>query len=184
MARVAYPQPETLSAKARDQLAQLGTLNITRMMSHHEGIMAAVARLGSELLVRGSLEPTLRELVILRIGQLCKSAYERHQHLSVARAVGVSESKLQALDSGDLGVFTAREELAIRVADEIHGLGGATEPTLRRCGAHFTQGQLVELCILAGYYVMLASFLASFDIEIEATPPLGESLDKLAGFEA
>jgi hypothetical protein len=35
---------------------------------------------------------------------------------------------------------------------------------------------MVELCLVAGYYIMTAGFLLSFGIEIEDTPPLGASM--------
>ena len=36
--------------------------------------------------------------------------------------------------------------------------------------------ELVELSMTCGYYIMTAGFLRSFEIEIEATPPLGATI--------
>lgn len=170
MARIAYPDDESLSAHMRDQFRGLEVLNVTRIMSHNEGVLAAVARLGSELLERGTLPPQLRELVILRVACLCGSAYERHQHQRVARSAGVNERKLAAVESGDMDVFGAEERLALRFAEQIVARGAADAATLEESREHFTNAQLVELCILTGFYTMIAAFLATFDVEIESEP--------------
>ena len=66
MARIPYPDPANQSAEVRDRLARIGSLNVTRMMSHAEGPMLAYSKLGTALLLRGKLDPVLREIVIPR----------------------------------------------------------------------------------------------------------------------
>jgi alkylhydroperoxidase family enzyme len=179
MARIAYPDRDRQSSEVRDRLVRLGSLNVTRMMSHGEGLMVAYSKLGSELLLRGSLNPVLREMVILRIGQLCRSSYEWHQHVSVARAVGVSDAALAAIEAQQWSAFSDKERAALRLAEEVQRDGAASASTFAAAAAHFTPRELVELCLVAGYYIMTAGFLKSFDIEIEDTPPLGASMPSL-----
>ena len=114
--------------------------------------------------------------MILRIGQLCGSAYEWHQHVSVAKAVGMSEHTLQAIADEAFERLEDHEQVAINFAEEINRNGGASAPTFERAKVHFSPEQLVELCLVAGYYIMTAGLLLSFDIEIEDTPPLGSSM--------
>lgn len=167
MARMPYPDEESLSPQLRDRFRQLGALNVTRMMGHHEEILAAVARLGAQLL-HGTLPATLRELVILRVASLCGSQYERHQHLPLARAAGVSEEKLEAMNGGGDGRLSTEEKLALLFAEQVHSCGAASDATFRQCREHFTEAQMVELCILTGFYKMIAGFLATFEVEIES----------------
>lgn len=154
----------------------MGSLNVTRMMSHAEGAMLAYSKLGTQLLLRGELNPVLREIVVLRIGQLCNSEYEWHQHVSVARAVGMDEATLQAMADQNFERLDEAQRAAIAVAEEIRRDGGASAETFERAKGHFSPEQLVELCLVAGYYIMTAGLLISFDIEIEDTPPLGASM--------
>lgn len=170
MARIAYPDDESLSAHMRDQFRRLEVLNVTRMMSHNEGVLAAVARLGSELLERGTLPPQLRELVILRVACLCGSAYERHQHHRLANALGLDGDKLAAVESGDMALFGVEERLALCFAEQIVVRGAADAATFEESRQHFTNAQLVELCILTGFYTMIAAFLETFEVEIESAP--------------
>lgn len=176
MARIPYPDPATQSAEIRDRLQRIGSLNVTRMMSHAEGPMLAYSKLGTQLLLKGTLDPVLREIVILRIGQLCGSAYEWHQHVSVARAVGMNEATLKAVEDEDFAALTEVQQSAVAVAEEIRRDGGASAPTFARAQRHFSPEQLVELCLVSGYYIMTAGLLLSFDIEIEDGAPLGASM--------
>ena len=179
MARIPYPDPATQSAEVRDRLARIGSLNVTTLMSHAEIVMLAYSRMGTALLLKGVLDPVLREAVILRIGQLCRSDYEWHQHVSVARAVGMPEATLQAIADGDHARLDPRQQLALKVAEEIHQDNCASEYTMAEAVRQFSPAELVELCLVAGYYIMTAGFLRSMAIEIEDTPPLGDSM--LAG---
>ena len=176
MAIIPYPDSATQSAEVLDRLARIGSLNVTTMMSHAENVMLTYSRMGTALLLKGTLDPVLREAVILRIGQLCRSDYEWHQHVSVARAVGMPAGTLQAIGDGDYAALEPRQQLALRVAEEIHRDNGASEETMAEAAAQFSPAELVELCMVSGYYIMTAGFLRSMAIEIEDTPPLGDSM--------
>ena len=176
MARIAYPDPARQSSEVRERLARIGSLNVTTMMSHAENLMLTYSKMGTALLLRGALDPVLREAVILRIGQLCRSDYEWHQHVSVARAVGMSDATLQAIEKGDYAALEPRQQLALKVAEEIHRDNSASEATMGEAATQFSPAELVELCMVAGYYIMTAGFLRSMAIEIEDTPPLGDSM--------
>jgi len=176
MARIPYPDPASQSDEVKERLDRVGSLNVTRMMSHSEGVMLAFSKMGTQLLLKGKLDPVLREAVILRIGQLCRSDYEWHQHVSVARAVGMDNPTLEALAGGEHDRLDPRIQLALRFAEEIHRDNRASEATVAQAAATFSPAELVELCIVAGYYIMTAGYLNSLAIEIEDTPPLGDSM--------
>src|SRR5204863_7932345 len=59
---------------------------------------------------RSSVPPDLRELAILRVAVLNGAPFEFEAHLSVARKAGVSEEKLAAIESPQIGEpFSALE---------------------------------------------------------------------------
>ncbi len=176
MARIPYPDPATQSIEVRDRLKRIGSLNVTRMMSYAEAPMMAYSKLGTTLLLRGKLDPVLREIVILRIGQLCESAYEWHQHVSVARAVGMDESTLKAVEDLAFDRLTEEQQAAVAIAEDIKLRSGASPETFARAQRFFSPEQLVEICLVAGHYIMTAGLLLTFDVEIEDGPALGESM--------
>lgn len=178
MARIPYPSPESQSEEVRTRLQKTGSLNVNRMISHAEGPFMAYSKFGTQLLLRGKLHPVLREIVILRIGQLCDSKYEWHQHVSVAKAVGMDDATLQAVTDKAFDRLSEKQQIAISIAEEIKVQNGALPETIARAAAHFTPEELVEIIIVSGYYIMTAGLLLSLDIEIEDGPTLGESMAK------
>ena len=176
MARIPYPDPATLEPEIADRLERMGSLNVNRMMAHNPTVMVAYSKLGAALLRKGMLEPTLRELVILRIGVLMDSDYEWYQHVSVGRAVGLPDDKINAMKSGDFSMLTERETVAVAYAEEIKAQGRVSDATFAKAQAEFAPGELVELNLVAGFYVMTAGHLLTLEIERESTPPLGESM--------
>lgn len=176
MARLPYPDPSLQSPEIRDRLERIGSLNVTRMMSHAGDLMLAYSRMGTALLLKGDLDPILREAVILRVGQLCRSDYEWHQHVSVARAVGMNEATLEAIGEQDFARLERKQQVALRVAEEIYRENAASDATMEEAIALFTPREIVELCLVTGYYIMTAGYLRSLNIEIEDTPPLGDSM--------
>lgn len=174
MARLPYPDPAAQSPELHHRLERIGALNVTRMMSHSEGAMQAYSRLGTFLLRKGTLDPVLREIAILRIGQLCGSDYEWHHHVSVGRAVGMDEATIAAIAEQAFDRLGPKAQLAVRIAEEIKRDAGASAATMAAAAAVFSMEELVELVLAAGYYIMTAGFLLSFGVEIEDTAPLGE----------
>lgn len=178
MARIPFPDPATMDADLLQSLGKLGSLNVTRMMAHQPGLMQAYAKMGVAILRHGALDPVLRELIILRVGQLCESEYEHHQHISVARMVGMSEETLAASEANDRSGFSDRERAALAVTDEIFRDRCASAEAIATAAAMFSPAELVEIVVVTGYYIMTAGYLRSLDIEIEDTPPLGDRMMK------
>jgi 4-carboxymuconolactone decarboxylase len=176
MARIPYPERSELDPDIADRLVRLGSLNVTRMMAHAPNLMVAYSKLGTQLLRNGTIDPVLRELVILRIGVLCDSDYEWHQHASVAEAVGVPAEKIQAVKTGELTPLSEREQVAVHFAEEIKSYGRVGEETFAHARRLYSPAELIELALLAGFYTMTAGHLRTFDIETEGGPPLGATM--------
>jgi alkylhydroperoxidase family enzyme len=105
MARIPYPDIEALPEDVRSFFDRIRPkLNIYRMLPHAETSLYGFMKLGNALLFKAELDPILRELVILRVGYLSDATYEIHQHLVVARHVGVSDVKIEALQQGLLTI--------------------------------------------------------------------------------
>src|SRR6185369_13025763 len=71
--------------------------NLYRALANHPALVAAWTEF-SKMLRHDTRTPrALRELVILRGGQLMGSEYEWAQHLPMARKAGVTEAQIEAL---------------------------------------------------------------------------------------
>ena len=96
MARLPYPDPEHLPAHVHQILAARPPRNVFRMLSHASAVMPGVMELTGAILYKSALEPALRELLVLRVGHLCGSSYEVHQHRKIAAAIGLPQDKIDA----------------------------------------------------------------------------------------
>jgi len=118
---------------------------------------------------KAPLDPKLREMVILRVAALSRSAYERMQHIGIAHSVGVTDTDVAALESGRYNELTTQETAVLRFVDELVDTPKATttrDAVIRALGE---QGMAI-VTLLVGHYMMTARFLETLDIEIDAVP--------------
>lgn len=171
MARIPYFVPaETETEKIQLQGKEPYNLNIFKMVTHAP---VALARqfigLPAAVLMKGKLDPVLREMAITRAGILCHSEYEVYQHRKVCKNVGMPEEKIKALDIGFTSpVFSEIEQLVLRFTEETvlqHKVSNDTFNALRK---HFSDDLMVELVITAGCYMMVSIFLNTLEVDIES----------------
>ncbi|MEQ9587135.1 MAG: carboxymuconolactone decarboxylase family protein [Parvibaculaceae bacterium] len=180
MARLPYPDLKDLSPENRDLMASLPPLNVFRMMSGAGASFAPFMQFISAYLNEGVLDPELRELVILRVGHLCGSTYEVHQHERVSRTLGMTEARIQAVkDMLPNDLLSDAENTALLFADEQVAQVKVSETTFTATHKHFTDPQIVELTIIVGTYLMVCRFLETLEIELEETDIDGSGLEEI-----
>jgi 4-carboxymuconolactone decarboxylase len=170
MPRIAYPDPSALAPETRATLAKLDDppLNIFRMLAGGEGLLRAFARFGNHLLFHTKLDPVLREIAILRVGMLCHSAYEVHQHTRMGRDVGMSNELLTGIRVGpDATVFSDLQRLVMRYTDDVVANVGASDATFDPLHAALSEQELQELTVTIGFYMLVSRYLETFGIDIE-----------------
>jgi len=126
------------------------------------------------------LDPSLRELVILRVTQRCKGRYAWVQHAAMARTVGVSDAQIVALerDETPADLFADRERTAFLVADELVDTAGVSAHTFALVQQTFLPREAVELLLLVGCFRMICGLMTALDVEVES--PFGAEVLELA----
>jgi 4-carboxymuconolactone decarboxylase len=181
MARIPYPDPDSLPDDDREFLASLPQLNISRMLAGSPSMFRPLTCVFSAYLNEGVLDPELREIVILRTGHLRGSVYEVENHKRAAAVIGMSPERVDALEPGsDLGPFTEQEKLVIEFVDEVVRDGGASAETFSKVEAFMDAPALIELTVVIGVYTMVSQVCATFDIELEETPIATTGLEDIA----
>ena len=175
-----YPNPKDLSPDTKLLLAARPPRNVFRMLAHSASTLPGVLELTRAILYDGKLAPTLRELAILRVGHLCGSAYEVHQHRKIAAAVGLDEARIdgtavaaqEALEAG----FTDDEVLVLTFVEQVVHRTRADVELRDRVVAALGMEQTTELLVLVGTYQMLAQVLENTGVELEdgSGPPASE----------
>ncbi len=168
MARIPYIDPENAPEPVAQLLEDLPPLNIFMMMAHTGQTLRDFVRLGNRILFEGTLDPILRELAILRVGHLSGAAYEIHHHRAIARQLEIPARKIEAVErGGSAAIFTELERLVLLFVDDVVRNVRAGDQTFAPLTKHLNHSQIQELVLTIGYYMMVARFLETFDVDLE-----------------
>jgi alkylhydroperoxidase family enzyme len=146
---------EAALAKWMPPGAAVEPLSLFRMLHVHGELASRMRPLGAGLLGHGLLEAREREIVILRTCARCGAEYEWGVHAAAfAGAVGLGDEQVAAtvLGAGEDPVFSPRERLLVRLADELHDGHAVSQPLWSELAEAFSEQQLLELLVLAGWY--------------------------------
>ena len=164
---VSLDDADTRTRELFDRIPEpMRTLNVFRTFARHPDLMRPWLAFGGYLLLASTLEPRLRELVVLRVGWQCRSPYEWGQHVIIGRKSGVLDSELQRVTLGpDAEGWSAAEAAALRATDELINRHTLSDATWAELTSHFTTKQILDLLFLVGQYQLVASALNALRIE-------------------
>jgi alkylhydroperoxidase family enzyme len=150
-------------------------LNIYRTLVHAPKALTRFLEWGVYVLSRrNSLPAREREIVILRVGYLCKSGYEFTQHTGIGRREGLTDLEIAAIKVGaDAPNWNPGEASLIRAADELVGDHFVSDETWAKLTYHFDQKQCMDVVFTAGQYTQVSMFLNTFGVQLEP----GQTLD-------
>ena len=144
-----------------------GLLNIFRALSHSPEAMRRFMKFGSYLLEEGKVDPKLRELAILKAGQLCRSEYEFSQHIAFARRVGLSDSQLRGIANPTAALFDAHELAVLAYAAALTTDSRASDATYAAVAAFLNEEEIVELTLVIGFYNMVSRTLNALEVDVD-----------------
>ena len=169
MENVDCPDQSKFTKEQREQFDRL-PINLTRMLLHCPVAMVK-SFLDFGLSFRtGSLEPEIRELVILRMATLRGSSYELMHHLPAAKIAGLSEMEISAITSAQPSGLDQKHSVMIQLVDDCSQLGKVSDPTFEKAAEFFSVAQIAEATLLAGLYEMLACFLKTMGVGLDQHP--------------
>lgn len=169
MSRVPSIEAEALPVQHQDLLvsALQGTeLNIYRAVGNNPDVLYGLRTLLGSLWRDSGLDPEQRELVILAVARETESRYIWHQHVAIARDIGLAEVDIRAIADGDLDGFDRGDqrliEYALAVVRET-----VDDACHERLVAIQTPETVVGVATLASSYLMIARLLAALNVETE-----------------
>ncbi len=143
-------------------------LNIFSTLANHPKLMKRWLVFGNHVLQKSSLEPRERELVILRVGWLCRAEYEWGQHVIIAKACGISEAEIERIQRGpDAEGWDSFERALLRAADELQEDSRVSDATWKELALRYDTTQLMDLVFTIGQYTLVSMALNSFGVELE-----------------
>jgi len=121
------------------------------------------------LLDKGNLSLREREVMIDRTCARCGGEYEWGVHIALfAGKVGFGPDEIAATCAKevDQSCWSSREVLILRLADQLHETSAVDDDLWQALSAEFSDEQLMELIMLAGFYHMV-----SFMVNATRLPP-------------
>ncbi len=147
-------------------------LNIFRAMANHPKLFKRFNLMGGYLLNKGLLPEREREIVILRVGWRAKAVYEFGQHTLIGGRCGLTEAEIAALASDDSAHRWSDDDRdLIAMADELCLDDCVSDETFARLDQRWSDAQLVELVICAGFYRLVSGFLNTLGVPLDDGVP-------------
>jgi len=173
MARVKILDKDQASPEFQERFQKIEdsgrpVLNLFKIMAHSPQVGHRFLQLGTAILLKGVVPPNLRELAILRVGQINQAKYEWTQHVPIALRVGVRQAQIDALSEWEYsGEFNETEKAILRYTDEETMKIRVTDETFDAVRAVLSEEGIVELTTAIGYYGMVCRILEALQVELE-----------------
>ena len=146
----------------------LPPINIFRTLSRNEPLSRAFMALGGHVLRGDAIPAREREIVILRVGWRAQSEYEFGQHTAIGLAAGLTREEIAALaDVGGL-TWSSDDVALIAMVDDLCDSDVVSDRTWARLAGRWSDEQLLDLLVLAGYYRLVSGMLNSAGVALEA----------------
>ncbi|MFC0626004.1 carboxymuconolactone decarboxylase family protein [Kribbella deserti] len=164
------PDTEALLAKLMPPGSAFEPLLLFRLLAVHCDLADRARPMASGLLNKGLLPARDREIVISRTTARSGAEYEWGVHAVIyGPIVGLSPEFLNALASAEASTFEGHDRLLVEAVDELLSPQPTLSPaTLAALRAVYTEAQVLELLLLAGWYRTLSTVILSAELPRES----------------
>ncbi len=146
--------------------------NIFGVMAKHPRMLKRFNVLGGFILNHGLLPAREREIVILRAGANCVSRYEFGQHTVIGRRCGLTDEEITALlRPADAHPWSEDDAALIALTDDLCADDCVSDDTFARLQQRWSEPEIMELVVTAGFYRMVSGFLNSMGMELDDGVP-------------
>jgi alkylhydroperoxidase family enzyme len=168
--KVPDPPTDPIVKQMWDQTRARGgqILNLHYTMGNAPKIAQAEQNLTYALRFDAKSPRALRELAIMRTGQLLNAPYELHAHEPLLLACGFSRAQIDALPKWrDSKLFDEKQRALLAYVDEVDAGGNVKDATFAEMKKHFTAEEIMELTVITVHYYGTALLTKSLQIKVE-----------------
>jgi alkylhydroperoxidase family enzyme len=143
-------------------------LNIFRTLAHHPKLLKRWTVFGNHVLFKSTLPARERELIILRIGWLCRSEYEFGQHTRIGRDAGLGDDEIRRITVGpDAPGWSEGDVDLLRATDELHRDARVSDATWNKLAARWNTQQMLDILFAVGQYNLVSMVLNSAGVQLD-----------------
>jgi alkylhydroperoxidase family enzyme len=143
-------------------------LNIYRTLAAHPKLLKRWGVFGTHVLYKNTIPAREREILILRVGWLCRSEYEWGQHVIIARAAGVTDTDIVRVKEGPgADGWSDADAALIRAADELHSDSFVSDSTWRTLSNTWNTQQLIDIIFTVGQYHTVSMALNTLGVQLD-----------------
>ena len=170
--RVAPLADDQLEPELRVRFGQGPVLNIFRTLANHPALAKRWLVFGNHILAKSTLPAREREIVILRIGWLCRAGYEWGQHVGIGKAAGLTDEEIARIAKGpDAPGWSADDRALLRATDELHADAFVSDATWAELSKRWSTQQLMDLIFTVGQYNLVSMALNTLGVQPEPGLP-------------
>jgi alkylhydroperoxidase family enzyme len=156
------------------EIARMGrpVLNLYRVLANQPPALGAFLAMSRYVRSGSSLDPGLRELMILATAHELDQPYEVAHHTDAARRVGVPAAKIAAVGPGGaLDALTPAERCAVEFARQAAQTRTCDDTMFGRLQALFTAEEITDVVVTTAWYHLCAVVLGTMRVELETETP-------------
>ena len=168
MARLPYLDKSDLLPEHQDLLAR--NLNLYRVLAHSPRAARSLNTLARFIRDGSRLDPRLRELAILQVSYLARSAWGYSHHVRIGRELGLSNDEIRAVAEETQGRPTSLDPLAkavLRAAREMTVDLAVSEETFAALRQGLDAERLTDLVVTISFYNGLVRLLETMRVDVE-----------------
>ena len=175
------PLPEEkLDDETRETLERLKVdgrvFNIFRTLAAHPKLLRQWLVFGNYILNKSMLPPRERELLILRVGWLCRAEYEWGQHVVIGKRAGLTDVEIDRVKEGpDAPGWSEFDATLLRAVDELRAQAFISDAVWDALAATYDTRQLLDLIFTVGQYNLVSMALNTLGVRLD---------EGIAGFES
>ncbi len=140
---------------------------VYRTFARHPKLYVPRQILSEYIRTKSTLSARVREMLILRIGWRCKSAYEWAAHAPAGRRAGLTDEQIRMLARPGYDGWNAADTAIVRAADELFDDDRISDATWKALDEQFDEKQLLDVLITTGGYRMVSMVLNTFGVPAE-----------------
>ena len=143
-------------------------INLFRALANHIKLAKRWFVFSNHIMAKSTLPLRDREILILRIGWLCKSGYEWGQHVIIGKRCGLSDEEIEQIKVGANGAnWKSHDAFLLKAVDELHGDAFITDQTWAGLKKTYSDQQMMDVVFTVGHYNMVSMALNSFGVQLD-----------------